>query len=625
MTEPIKHHARRTLAALALLALAYAGQARSDTHAPAAVSKAAPAPGAAAAPAPGAAAPKPKPTVREAPAAVVATIGSRKVDETDIRRAAVALEGDPLRKRDPEAWRRMLLDRCVDRELLAMEAEHRGLDKDPELLARIADREFLTLLREIYQRVLIPGLIPTPEQLRQLRAEKLHRGVDLYYILIRDNLAGVNRQLALRVYARAKAGARFDSLAKIYSGHPPSHAAGGHFGWVLARDLDPASYDDVRKAQVGDVVGVYSGPYGHEIYKIGAFQELSDDSLYNLIYTERWRGIASNHDKMLLAKYHFAIDSTQVRSVVFATASEDPDSILASLGPDGTRLEQGVRPAIGILARCDGDSVTFPEMLRTTPPVLGHGGRIRIRDAEALYNLCARVVLHRLTVRDAKGRGIDKDPLVARELRLTRDEILTTAMVARSIPPPPDEAVLRGTVESAPDRYRRPRATQARVAMFASPESAAQALRAWAATGMADSILEAQKLHVQPRATPTTLLAGWHATVTLLDGDSDALTRAVAGVPVGQFAPVVETGRGWAIAQIVSTEEPRPLSLDEAAPQALRAWRDDAEDRSVLQMLERLRAKTPVRAIPGRLAGVKLARTAATSRTTTPTTRDAAR
>jgi parvulin-like peptidyl-prolyl isomerase len=618
MTELTKHHARPMLAALALLALAFTGPARSDTHAPAT-------PKAPANKAQAAKPPTAKPAAVAARAAVIATIENRKIDAVDIRRAAVALENDPLRKSNPAAWRRKLLDRCVDRELLAIEAERRGLDKDPEAVARIADREFMTLLREVYRRVLIPGLIPTPEQLREIRAQKLYRGVDLHYILIRDNPARANLQLAQRVAARAKAGARFDSLAKIYSMHPPSHAAGGHLGWVLARDLDPASYEDVRKAQVGDVVGVYSGDYGHEIYKIGAFQELSEDSLYKLIYSERWRGIAKDYDKKLLARYHFALDSTQVKPVIFATASEMPDSILASLGPDGTRSAQGVRPAIGILARCDGHSITFPEMLRATPPVLGRTGRMRIRNAEELHDLCARVVLHQLTVRDAKERGIDKDPLIARELRLNRDEILTLAMVARSIPPAPDAAIIRSLVEGSPDTYRRPRATQARVAMFASPESAAQALRGLAATGLVDSLLEARQIRMQLRATPTTLWPGWYATLSLVDGGSDALTRALAAVPAGQFAPVVETERGWAVAQVVSTEEPRPLSFEEAAPLALRAWRDEAENKWVLQMLERLRAKTPVRTIPGRLAAVKLARTASSPGTTTPTTREATR
>jgi hypothetical protein len=71
----------------------------------------------------------------------------------------------------------------------------------------------------------------------------------------------------------------------------------------------------------------------------------------------------------------------------------------------------------------------------------------------------------------------------------------------------------------------------------------------------------------------------------------------------------------------VSREEPRPLTFDEAALRALQEWREDAENKWVLQTLERLRAKTPVRVVPGRLAAVKLARaTAASTSTSTSTT-----
>ncbi len=612
MTEPTKLHARRVLAVLALLTLALAGQARSDSRVAAAPSKASARPKSAAA----------RRAAVATPATTIANVGSgRTVTDLDIRQAALALVTDPLQKRDPAAWRRMLLDRCVDRELLAMEADRRGLDKEPALASRVAEREYLTLHREIFNRVVIPGLIPTPEQLREVRAEGLHRLIDINFILIRDHEAGSNRRLAEHVYEKAKAGARFDSLAKIYSEHPPTRAAGGHFGWVLARDLDPLAYNDLRHAQVGDVMGVFSGPDGHEIYKIGGFRELSDDSLFALVSFERKRNITSDYEKSVLAKYHFAIDSTQVERLIFATGSETADSILASLGPDGTRSAQGVRPAIGILARCDGESVTFPQLVRAMPSAPEKGGRIIIRNAQDYFDLCAHAVLHGLTIRDAKDRGIDKDPVVARELRLSRDGILTDAMVTRSTSPPNDVA-LRAMIEMQPDHYRRPRATVARVAMFAKPESAAQAVTAWTGTGMNESLLEARQLRGRGPGSASSLLPGWFATVTLFEGDTDALTRAIAGVPVGQLTPPVATERGWAVAQVLSTEEARPLTFEEAAPRALREWREDAENKWVLQMLERLRAKTPVRTVPGRLAAVKLASAGTTS---TTTTRQAAR
>lgn len=538
---------------------------------------------------------------------VVASVGSRTVDNVDIQQAAVVLASDPLRKKNPAAWRRMLLDRCVDRELLAIAAERLALDKDPEIARRLENRNYLTLLRETYARVLLPGLIPTPGQLDEIRAGKLYRGVDLYYILIRDDANGMNRVLAQRVYASAKAGARFDSLAKIYSGHPNSQAAGGHYGWLLTKDLDPASYDDVRKAQAGDVLGLYSNQWGHQIYKIGALQEPSQDSLYNIIYFERKKGIANDYERSLLTGYHFAIDSTQINAVMFATGTENPDSILASLRPDGTRERAGVKPALGILARCDGDSVTFPDIVRATPPILNSAGRMRIKNNDAYFTLCARAVLPKLTVRDATDRGMTKDPAIARELRLEREELLTKAMVERNLPSEPDDRALRSLIEAEPTRFLRPRATVALVAVFANPESAAHALRDWTAGGVSDSLLAARQLRLQPRATLRTLHGGFYATLALPEDGSDSLCHAVAKLAPGGFTPVIRTLRGWAVAQARSKVEPGPLPFEEAAPLARREWREIAESDWVKLELGKLRTKTPIKEIAGRLDAVKLA------------------
>jgi len=91
----------------------------------------------------------------------VATVGtSRTIDQIDIQRAAQALYTDPLRVKDPGKWRRSLLDRCVDRELLDMEAQKQGLDRDSALVALRNEREYSVFWREIYRRVLIPRLTP---------------------------------------------------------------------------------------------------------------------------------------------------------------------------------------------------------------------------------------------------------------------------------------------------------------------------------------------------------------------------------------------------------------------------------------------------------------------------------
>jgi hypothetical protein len=381
--------------------------------------------------------------------------------------------------------------------------------------------------------------------------------IDLSLIILRDERAGTRRALADHVCERAKAGARFDSLAKIYDDHPPTRATGGHLGWVLVKDLNSLAYDDLRRAKAGDVLGVYTGAVGHEIYKIGAFKELSDDSLYNLVLYDRKVHLAHDYENSLYAKYHFTIDSTQVRPLIFATASETADSILASLGPDGTRSDQGARPALGILARCDGDSVTFADAVRAMPSTLEKGSRVRIETPRTSMSFAGARCFIASRFRDAKERGISKSSGIARELRLSRDQILTEAMVERNSPTAND-AALRAMFEAHPDNYRRPRARVARVAMFAKPESAALALNAWTGTQLTDSLLDAWGLFPQPHAAASSLYGGWYATVTLLDGGADPLTSAVASVPVGQLTPAVATGRGWAVAQVRSIETTAP-------------------------------------------------------------------
>jgi hypothetical protein len=538
----------------------------------------------------------------------VATVGTRRADATDIQRAAEALASDPLRKRDPAAWRRMLLDRVVDRELLAMEAVARGLAKDPVLAKRVADREYTILLRSLYDKVLIPGLTPSKQDLAGIRAEGLHRGVDLHYLIVRDDASGVNRTLAQRVFEAAKNGARFDSLVMIYSAHPPSRAARGHFGWVMARDLDPASYADVRKAKPGDVVGVYSGPYGHEIYKIGGFEEPSDDSLFTMVYQERKRKISRDYEVQLLKKYHFVLDSTQVQRVVFAAGSETPDSILASLGPDGTRPERGVRPALGILATCDGDTVTMDDVILATPPVLGRTGRMRLRDVEALYYLASRAVLPKLTVRDARERGLDKDPEITRQIRLSRDRILTEAMVQRGRPELPDEAVRRAYYEKNRKAYERPRTAFTRVAVVATRDSAAMLLEAARAQGgLTDTFLVSRGFQERAGRDVPNLGARAFTSASLSKTHGDALGRAAADAQPNDLLPVTAVAQGYAVAQVLSVEEPRPLTYEEADRFVRRDWLDDAENRWVEEQLAGLRAKHPVHVQPGRLESVKLA------------------
>ncbi len=538
----------------------------------------------------------------------IATVGERTVEAIDIERAALSLGAVPPNGMTARAWRRTLLERCVDRELLAAEAERRGLTDDPQVDRAVTLREFTILMGALYQRVLVPAIQPTPAEFDSIKSAGRYRWLDLDYILLRDGSDMERQRLAQKIAFNAKKGARWDSLAKIYSGHPPSAAAGGHFGPVLVKDLDPASQESMRNAKVGDVFGPYSGPYGHEVYKVHGWVEVGDDSTMRLVVEERTRLIYENYYNSVFRKYHLVADTLNARNAIQIFRDEPPDSILASLRPDGTRPGLGIRPAVGIVARAEGVGVTIAELIQIGRPGSTFSDRIPIHDIHDLLVSAARVVLHGLVVRDARERGLDKDPVLARQLRLAQDEVATRTMVARARPADPSATALRAYIEKNASRYQRPAARTARVAMFFSADSARETLKAWNGIGFPpDSTLKEHGYRLRNHAEPGGLFPQQVATLAVPEGSSDPLSLALRALSPGQFAPATQTIQGWAVAMMTGRVEAGPLSPEEAAPRALRDWREEMENKWVNDQLERLRAKTPVSVVPARLEAVRYA------------------
>jgi hypothetical protein len=539
----------------------------------------------------------------------IATVGDRSVEAIDIERAAGSLGYDPPRGMTPQAWRRTLLDRCVDRELLGAEAERRGLPDDPDVKRERIEREFAILMPEVYEKDLVPGVVPRRAEFDSIKAAGHYRYLDLYYILVRDDESGERRTTAIKIADRARGGARWDSMAKIYSGHPPSAAAGGHFGPILVKELEPASQDSIAHAAPGSVFGPYFGPYGHEIYKVGGWIDVSDDSLTRLLVDERTRLIQQNYYERVLRKYGFSVDSLNAARAMVILRSETPDSILASLSRDGTRKGLGVRTEVGILARAEGETVTMADFLRYADAATNEDGRIVVRDRTQFDTQVSRILIHRLIVRDARDRGFDQDPVVARRLRLLRDETATKAMVARARPADPSPAALADYARKNADRYQRPAMRIAHVAMFASADSARATLRAWNGIGFPpDSTLLAMGLRLRGATPvePQTLFPGQAATVAVPEASADPLSLSLRALAPGQFAPATQLVTGWAVAVMTGREEAAPMNEKDAAPRALRDWREEMENQWVIELLERLRAKTPVSVFPARLEAVRI-------------------
>ncbi len=530
----------------------------------------------------------------------IALVGGIRIEEADIQRAALVLAADPLRVQHPAQWRKKLLDFCIDRELLAMEAERQGLLRDPNVMSEIVGRNEEALNSEIRDRVLIPALEPTPAQIDTARAGHGFRRINARYMLTVSD-----RKSSIQFCSALRRGASFDSIARIYSIHP-SAADGGRVGWVQIRYMNPISRSDVEAAKPGDVLGPYPNDAATEVYRVDSIAEPTATEIRDALMRDRSRGLDAVYQAELLRKYKFTLDPTQVNPVIFAAATERVDSILVSLGPDGTRSARGVHPALGTLARVDGDSITYADIAKSAYLVRESDGKAHIEDTQRLYDLCVIALLPRLVPRDAHDRGVDRIPDVARKLRLIREEASTRAMVARAAPARSDSASLSAYLESHRERFQRPPARRSVVAIFIKEDSARAARYFWSGIASFDSSLIAKRFLLQERASVSTLLAGYHAEIPLFETDTDPVSLAARSLSAGQLSQVVQMPHGFALALVLGKEPARPLTLAEAAARVAQDLRDDRQDAWVVSELKRLRVATPAQRFPARLEALRI-------------------
>lgn len=177
-----------------------------------------------------------------------------------------------------------LMNSLLETKTLASEARASGLDKDPEVQARIAlqidrvlamarneqierdaeaafDRrrdEFVGRARELY--LLDKAKYTTPEQVR------------VTHILIKTDKHTKEEALKIASEVRARVvadGADFAAVARQYSEDPSAKSNGGTLGWVAARQVDRAFWTGATALQKqGDISEPVLTTFGYHIIRL---------------------------------------------------------------------------------------------------------------------------------------------------------------------------------------------------------------------------------------------------------------------------------------------------------------------------------------------------------------------
>lgn len=196
----------------------------------------------------------PKPLAKVNGVSIPASLGELMVAEQ-------VAQGAP----NNEELRRAVKDELVRRELLSQEARKKGLDKKPEMIAR------MDIAR---QGILVGGFVndwmrANPVSDASVRAEYDRRVKEMSGTEYKVRHIQVDKEAdAKALIAKLQTGTKFEDLAKesIDAG---SKDNGGDIGWVSPQGLPPSIAEAIAKLEKGKFHGMpVQTSYGYHIVKL---------------------------------------------------------------------------------------------------------------------------------------------------------------------------------------------------------------------------------------------------------------------------------------------------------------------------------------------------------------------
>ncbi len=229
------------------------------------------------------------------------------------------------------------------------------------------------------------------------------------------------------------------------------------------------------------------------------------------------------------------------------------------------------------------------------------GRALEPRELERLLDSYAR---ESLIAREARRRGLDRDPRVLRRIEWSRRAALMKAYRDREIAArfeAPDDQEVRVFFEGNRDRFSTlPRYRLAVLWDGSPPQSRAEKYRALETAVSRIELGElafseaARRLSSHPHANAAGEI-GWR-TRRQVGAWGPAALRAVEELEVGRVSPVIEEPRALWVFKLLEREEPRPLSWEEARQMAREALEQRVRSELHRDLIERLQVEQEIRA-----------------------------
>lgn len=268
---------------------------------------------------------------REKPG-VVAMVGDKDITEEEFKRFVESLPEGLRSKKIGLDGGLEHLQALIDKELLLLEAEKRGLEQDREFSRKVNRDRDRRILRAFYDREIRDKLEITDEELRTYFVDTgRNREVKLSLLSFR------NKEEAEVALARIRRGARFETLAAQQKTGPDSASSDSHEGKFLSKDAIPSALrEQVFALKAGDISGPIAYKKGYLLAQVvgerPADFERYKGMLHDRVGKEKFRARREDIMRELEAKYAPTLNAEGLKRFLSEAASSatgmDPEMVI---------------------------------------------------------------------------------------------------------------------------------------------------------------------------------------------------------------------------------------------------------------------------------------------------------
>jgi peptidyl-prolyl cis-trans isomerase C len=212
---------------------------------------------------------------------VAATVNGRPIYVEDVRAHAVSRGWlDEMEDLDANSDAASLaLEELIQIRLFAMEAEARGVDRQPDIRRQLENARERVLAAAVYEEIAQRAADPeTIERLYRENSNRLGRGDEVHLRHIQFS----TREAADAAKRRLDQGERFEALAFELSVERDTAPDGGDLGFRAIADLTTVMREQVETTTVGGLIGPIQLEDGWHIFRVDDRRTIGGPSLEQL-------------------------------------------------------------------------------------------------------------------------------------------------------------------------------------------------------------------------------------------------------------------------------------------------------------------------------------------------------